>query len=258
MSVQCLTTDIWLPPGTLKRTTVETFFRKVFEEYRWFRPLRFGGGSLDKRLDSALIDYNALIDHYERHQSITVAARTDRDFIFLYCAQSAARPYIGSISWDTAAKEAAKPAWRQAHQRQIVELMRLLDAPLAVTALAADLERKTRRLVPNPDGFGSTQESTIRGYGEGLAGLFWRNFFGAPFVQMFGERLDTLPGEFKQDLGDGTVLVQPYELPTQTGTPEGVARERQIITHLGPECFYDHERHLKPTRLPDLPAPLLH
>jgi hypothetical protein len=52
--------------------------------------------------------------------------------------------------------------------------------------------------------------------------------------------------------------VQPYELPTQAGTPEGEARERQIIAHLGPECFYDHERHLKPTRVLDLPRDWMH
>jgi hypothetical protein len=47
--------------------------------------------------------------------------------------------------------------------------------------------------------------------------------------------------------------VQPYELPTQAGTPEAIARERQLIEHLGPECFYDHQHHRKPRRRPQLP-----
>jgi hypothetical protein len=64
--------------------------------------------------------------------------------------------------------------------------------------------------------------------------------------------LAALPCESRQELGDGMVLVQPYDLPTQGGTPEGEARERQIITCLGPECFYDHERHLTPKRRPEL------
>jgi hypothetical protein len=189
---------------------------------------------------------------------MTVAASTDRDFILISPTKTSHVPYVGKIIWETSVAEARKPAWRAAHLRQVREVMCLVNSPLAQTAAEEDIQQKTRRLVPNPDGFGSSEEVTLRGYGEGLAGLFWRNFFGAPFVQMFGERLDTLPGEFKQDLGDGIVLVQPYELPTQAGTPDGVARERQLITHLGPECFYDHERHLKPTRVPDLPAPLLH
>jgi hypothetical protein len=55
-----------------------------------------------------------------------------------------------------------------------------------------------------------------------------------------------------QELGDGRVLVQPYELPTQAMTPEGDAAEHRLITVLGPGCFYDHEQHRKPTRLPEL------
>jgi hypothetical protein len=133
-----------------------------------------------------------------------------------------------------------------------------VGSPMAIAALEEDTDRKIHRLVPNADGFGSTQVFTVRDYSQGLAGVFWRNFYGPLFVRMFGERLASLRREFKQDLGDGIVLVQPYELPTQAGTPEGMARERQIIAHLGPECFYDHEHHLQPTRVPDLPAPMLH
>jgi hypothetical protein len=92
--------------------------------------------------------------------------------------------------------------------------------------------------------------------GEGLAGLFWRNFFGPPFTRLFGERLLSLPPGTHQDLGGGLVLVQPYEQPSQAMTPEGDAAEARLITVLGPECFYDHERHRKPTRLPVLtPGP---
>jgi hypothetical protein len=136
--------------------------------------------------------------------------------------------------------------------------MRLLDAPLAYAAWEDDLKAKTTRVIPGPNGFGWTEAYKLRDYSEGLTGLFWRNFYGPPFVQMFGERLDSLPGEYKQDVGDGIVLVQPYELPTQAETPEGVERERQLVAHLGPECFYDHERHLKPTRVLDLPRHWLH
>ncbi|WP_257453316.1 hypothetical protein [Archangium lipolyticum] len=89
-------------------------------------------------------------------------------------------------------------------------------------------------------------------YSEGLPGLFWRNFFGPPFVRMFGERLASLPEDCRERLGDGLVLVQPYTLPSDAGTEEGNARERALIEHLGPECFYDHEHHTPPTRRPVL------
>ncbi len=94
----------------------------------------------------------------------------------------------------------------------------------------------------------------MRDYSEGLAGLFWRNFYGPPFVRMFGERLDALPAECRKPLGEDIVLVQPYALPTEAGTEAGRARERELISLLGPECFYDHEHHTLPTRRPVLDA----
>ncbi|XXF77438.1 hypothetical protein P2318_30955 [Myxococcaceae bacterium GXIMD 01537] len=57
----------------------------------------------------------------------------------------------------------------------------------------------------------------------------------------------------RKDLGDDLVLVEPYELPTTAGTPEAVVKERELISLLGPDCFYDHERQALPTRLPVLP-----
>jgi hypothetical protein len=33
-----------------------------------------------------------------------------------------------------------------------------------------------------------------------------------------------------------------------------MARERELISLLGPECFYDHEHHTLPTRRPVLDA----
>jgi hypothetical protein len=126
---------------------------------------------------------------------------------------------------------------------------------LAYAGLADDIFSKERRIVPSPDGVGQVRVITVRDYSEGLAGLYWRNFLGPPFLRLFGDRLDALPAEYRQELSDELVLVQPYELPTQAGTPEGDARERQLISLLGPECFYDHERHVKPTRRPELGPP---
>ena len=130
--------------------------------------------------------------------------------------------------------------------------MRLVGSPFAYSGLEEDVARKRSYWAPAPDGVGEIETFTVRDPSEGLAGLFWRNFYGPPFTRLFGERLASLPADTRQDLGGGITLVQPYELPTQAGTPEGEARERELIAHLGPECFYDHSRHLKPTRLPEL------
>ncbi|QSQ20427.1 hypothetical protein JY651_34995 [Pyxidicoccus parkwayensis] len=130
--------------------------------------------------------------------------------------------------------------------------MRLVGASLAQAGLSDDTYRKKERFIPNPDGFGTLQTFTLRDPSEGLTGLFWRNFFGPPFIRMFGERLKYLPPDTHRELGDGLVLVQPYALPTQAMTPDGDAAEQRLITVLGPECFYDHEHHRKPTRVPEL------
>ncbi|XXF78314.1 hypothetical protein P2318_00730 [Myxococcaceae bacterium GXIMD 01537] len=189
---------------------------------------------------------------YEEHGDISVAARTDRDFVLIYPSRRSDTPYTGKITWVTSSTQPAKGSWRDTHSAQVAELMRLVDSPLAQAAGDSDFERKTRRLVPCADGFGQEELPTVRGYGEGLAGLFWRNFYGPPFLHLFGERLASLPPEARTDLGADLVLVQPYALPTEAGTPEAEARERALISHLGPECFYDFEHHRKPTRRPVL------
>jgi hypothetical protein len=246
------TTFISLPPGVPTASLVSEFFHLVFETHRWFRPVRFGRAVLNGKLDSEHIDFNALVAYYEQHQNMTVTARTDRDYLMLFPAKPDSPPYIGCLYWGTSAKEAAKPAWRAAHLSGVAEVMRLLRSPYAHAGLSEDLSNKTHRWVPHPDGLGDVETTTAGNYSQGLPGLVWRNFFGPPFVHLFGEQLTSLPSQFKQDLGDGLVLLQPYELPSEAGSPEATARERELISLLGPECFYDHERHLKPTRLPRL------
>jgi hypothetical protein len=255
LSIQHLSTDISLPPGLPSGLVIKEFLQLVFEKYRWFVPRRYGWfASWNKEVDPDCIDYDELVSVYEEHQSLCVAARTDRDFICIFPARKDSPPYIynGHIIWESSAKLASKPAWLAAHAEQVTEVMGLMRSPLAVAALAEDCERKTKRLVPCANGIGSEQVFTVRNYSEGLSGLFWRNFFGPPFVRLFGERLASLPEDCRKSLGEGLVLVQPYELPTEAGTGSGGARERALIEHLGPECFYDHEHHTPPTRRPVL------
>jgi hypothetical protein len=142
----------------------------------------------------------------------------------------------------------------------VADIMRLVNAPLAEASLGEDFERKTRRMIPAEDGHGSIETFTLRNYSAGLSGLFWRNFYGPPFIRLFGERLASLSEECRKPLGEELVLVQPYELPTEAGTAQGDARERALIEQLGPECFYDHAHDTPPSRLPALDqlAKLLH
>ena len=251
MPVRYLSTEIWLPPGPPPGAVIKEFLQLIFGKHRWFAPMRYSRfPSWDEKIEPDHIDYDALIALYEKHHSLCVSARTEKDYICIFPGRAESPPYSGWISWSTSVKSASKPSWRAAHAEQVAELMQLLRSPLATAELAEDHERKTKRLVPH--GIGLLETFTVKDYSEGLPGLFWRNFFGPPFVRLFGERLASLPEDCRKPLGDELVLVQPYELPTEAGTEYGNVRERTLIEHLGPECFYDHEHHTPPTRRPVL------
>ncbi|WP_257453563.1 hypothetical protein [Archangium lipolyticum] len=207
--------------------------------------------SLTGRLNPDDIDYDALLRFYEQRDTLCVTARTDRDFFLVFPSKPGDPPYAGGITWVTSVTCASKVSWREAHLQQVIEIMRLVRSPFAFSSRDDDIERKTRRWVPHEKG-GQIWTSIVRDYSQGLAGLFWRNFYGPPFIRLFGERLASLPSEYRKPLGDELVLVQPYVLPTEAGTDAGAARERELIAHLGPECFYDHTHHVPPTRCPVL------
>ncbi|RKH55069.1 hypothetical protein D7V93_23925 [Corallococcus llansteffanensis] len=215
--------------------------------------MRYGGFNMAERLEPGPFNPDVLADYYEEFKNFTIGAKTDRDFLQLTAVRNSRYPYAaGALTWVTSIVEAKKPGWRDAHLRQVVELMHLLGSPLAQSGPDEDFERKNWRTVPSEDGVGSRRVFNVRDYSEGLEGLFWRNIFGAPFVKLFGSRLDAIPAGQRQALDGGLVLVQPYELPTQAMTPEGDAAEARLITTLGPESFFDLPTLTRPTRVPDL------
>jgi hypothetical protein len=247
MPALSLDTYIHLPPVSLSSNLLRQFLQLVFDRFRWFAPVRYGYASTAERIPSGRPALEPLVAYYEQHTALCISARTEKDFIWVRPTKPGAP---GKIIWATSAKSALNGSWRTVHAHQVAEVMNLVKAPLAWCALKNDSERKTQRLVP--EGIGLRLTFTLRDYSEGLPGLFWRNFYGPPFIRMFGQRLDTLPTECHKQLGEDIVLVQPYELPTAAGTEAGMARERELISLLGPECFYDHERHTLPTRRPVL------
>ncbi|WP_147445736.1 hypothetical protein [Corallococcus aberystwythensis] len=207
---------------------------------------------MDERFESGTFDLNAVAACYDESKRLFIGAKTDRDFLHLSPEKNGQYPFIGSFSWYTSIVEARTARWREAHLRQVVEIMHLLGSPLVQSGPDDDFQRKGDRVEPNADGFGSTLVFNLRDYSEGLEGLYWRNIFGAPFVDVFGPRLDAIPASQRQSLDGGLVLVQPYELPTQAMTPEGDAAESQLIATLGREAFFDLPTLTKPSRVPDV------
>jgi hypothetical protein len=252
MPKQNLETQIHLPPETPSSSGARALLSLIFNEFHWFIPSRYGDADLSEPVPSSKSMLDVLLAYYEEHGHLCVAARTDQDYLWLFPCESGPQPYQGSLIWVTSAAHTRKAVWRAAHARQVLELMNLVQSPLALSTVEEDFKRKTQRLVP--EGIGLKRIPTVRDYSEGLAGLVWRNFYGPPFVRMFGQRLEALPTGCRKPLGEDLVLVQPYELPTEAGTEAGIARERELISLLGSECFYDHEHHTLPSRRPILDA----
>ncbi|NOJ96506.1 hypothetical protein D7W82_27485 [Corallococcus sp. CA049B] len=252
MALRYLKTRWSLLPGVPSTSTIRELLRRFFTEGRWFQPVRYGSVGVDEQCEPGSFDLDALAAYYDESKRFFIGAKTDRDFIHFSPERHGKYPFIGSFSWYTSIVEARKARWREAHLRQVVEIMHLLGAPLAQAGLDDDFQRKRDRIEPNEDGFGSKLVFNLRDYSEGLEGLYWRNVFGAPFVDLFGPRLDAIPASQRQSLDGGLVLVQPYELPTQAMTPEGDAAEGQLIATLGRDAFFDLPTLTKPTRVPDV------
>ncbi len=247
---ETLKTKLWLPPGALTPTCVKRLLRLCLERYAWFVPKKVEVGIENMPLKHRESHLGELVDVYKKNAGrLHITGASNQVELSISPDQYGRLSYLGSVTWWVSRSLGRKAAWHEAHVGQISELMRLLDSPLATTALSSDYDEKLYRYVPNRSG-GVTQKLTTYGYDEGLVGLFWRNFFGPPFVRLFGDKLKTLPGA--RDLG-GVWLVEPYESPEQAGTKEARARERELIRHIGPECFYDRKRKTKATRVLPLP-----
>jgi len=245
-------TTVYLSPGSPPAVVVQKLLHLAFKEYRWFKPAPDRIFDEDASLGPDCLNYSARLAYYDRSHSVSISDRTQQEYLSVSTSARTEFPFVGRISWSVSVNEPNKVEWLDAHLRQVMEVMRLVGSTMAQAAMIDDVYRKEERFIPNSDGIGTTQTFTVRDPSEGLAGLFWRNVFGPPFARMFGERLQLLPPDTVRELGDGLTLVQPYALPTQAMTPEGDAAEARLITVLGPECFYDHQRHRKPTRVPDL------
>ncbi|GMU04442.1 hypothetical protein [Corallococcus caeni] len=252
MAFRYLNTVFALLPGMPPTNIVRELVSRFFSQGRWFQPVRYGGVGTDARFEPGAFDPDVLAASYDEARRFFIGAKTDRDFLHFSPERDGRYPFVGSFSWMTSIGEARTARWREAHLRQVVEIMQLLGSPLAQSGLEDDFERKNWRLIPSEYGFGSERVFNVRDYSEGLSGLYWRNVFGAPFVDLFGPRLDAIPASQRQSLDGGLVLVQPYELPTQAMTPEGDTAESQLIATLGREAFFDLPTLTKPTRVPDV------
>jgi hypothetical protein len=86
-------------------------------------------------------------------------------------------------------------------------------------------------------------------------GLYWLNFFGAPYRDFLGrERLLSSPAHEVRELDDG-VLVALDSDPRAWDTPAYRAAERRVLDHLGQEHFFSKSNPYKRTVAPDFGLP---
>jgi hypothetical protein len=90
-----------------------------------------------------------------------------------------------------------------------------------------------------------------RDFGRFLPGVFWLNFFGRRYRDLFGEdRLRSTPASWVGVVNDGVLVGLGLE-PSRWDTPEYAAAEQRVRNHLGPEAFFSKA---EPDRLTIAPA----
>lgn len=244
--MEYLETVLKLPPGPVSTDGLRGALRLIFEEWHWFEPTRFGRVTPDQDIPSGRPVIDAIMEAVGTNHWVAVGSRGDKHMLLLSMDKARERSHLGRLTWLAPADLGRDPAWREAQAIQNASLMRHLDSPYAYAGLDEDMWRKTHRETADDRGF-TIETFTVRDHGEGVAGLFWRNFFGAPFRELFGDRLKKV----SRDL-EGIALVEPYPDPWAALTDEGRAREEALIEILGRDSFYDHATQSLPTRRPKL------
>jgi hypothetical protein len=87
-----------------------------------------------------------------------------------------------------------------------------------------------------------------------LQGLYWLNFFGAPYVDLIGrERLLSAPAYEVKAVGDGVLLVLDSDADAWQ-SEEYQRREQHVIEHLGKQYFFSRHDPERKTVAPDFAA----
>jgi len=71
-----------------------------------------------------------------------------------------------------------------------------------------------------------------------LKGLFWANFFGPEYVEMFGrDKLLSAPWHRSEELSDGGLLLFISESPFDAAKPDYQSLKMKLYSHLGDDAF---------------------
>ncbi|MFN0251495.1 MAG: hypothetical protein ACKV2T_31765 [Kofleriaceae bacterium] len=232
-----LETDFGFPPGSPDEGQIRTVVSTLID-LAWIAPERHGGYS--NPLATPKKDAVEAITSYWREHGLVVVEGGGAE-LTIRCDAGDERTTFQSLSCWT-------PTVPPQHAEGMARIARVLRSPVSVAS--RDPHGRLYRLVPR--GQGQERLLRLRGYGEGLIGLYWRNVLGPPFTTLFGDSLRRLPAEGARDLGDGFWFIELGERPEDETSDDGRRRESEIIDALGRDAFYDLKNEKKPTRLPDV------
>lgn len=254
MSARFVNTRFHLPPGPLATARAREALDVLWKHAALLPPFQHGHFGV---LGPTPIDdpVTAIVEHLAAHGNVMVFGSSGEEGAWISISPNSARRNTrGAVAWHVPIDVARSDSWLELHRELMVRVSKILECPYAVASTELDNTAKTRRFITSEHA--TTEVSRVRGYHEGLVGLFWRNVFGPLFTDMIGDRLRTLPADVAEDLGDGYWFVQPYDRPELAGTEEGKRRETALIDAIGRDLFYDMAREQPAAHVPPLPWPL--
>jgi hypothetical protein len=128
-----------------------------------------------------------------------------------------------------------------------------LEAPAGLEAAIDGLLGVCRGLQPDYARAAAPASSAARGPPDALLDVFWLNYFGRPYVDLFGrEQLLAAPALWVRDLGEGVTLAIA-ESPWESATPASLRRAQDIKRFLGQDAFLDPKAPGRARRRPPLP-----
>lgn len=241
-------TKIHLPPGTVTLDAQRKLIDLFFGAAPIFAPVKYGRVDGDTALD-ATNPQKILADFWSKWGILTVTGKPASHFVTIFPNKQGESAWTGSISW-CAQQKIVNNRWRVQHIDKVAQAMKILGSPLAYAGLETDLESKCWQLIDEPLG-GQRLIPILSVPREGIPGMFWRLFIGAPFTAHM-PALENIDPPQARDLGGGLWMMSPYADPNDADTEFGKLAETELIGRVGSDFFYDHKTHTLPKRLPIL------
>ena len=130
-----------------------------------------------------------------------------------------------------------------------IDLFLVAEGDYGFMTLEAD--NKNKNYLITRERLGQRMRYVGRDLEKCLPGVYWINIFGREYVDWFGrERLASVPCFRREELKDGSVLVQSAEDMHYFETEEAINAEK-IIDHLGRDAFFDIKQPERACRVPD-------